>query len=284
MTSESGVPLARPVTPADPLAPWIGGKRALADRQASLIAGIPHRTYVEPFLGMGGVFLRRRHAPPCEVVNDINRDLVTLFKVAQRHPAALVESLSRWELTSRQLFEEARAMPGELLTDVERAAKFLYLQRLCFGGRVRGRTFGIDLRDGSRLRARQLAQQIRALSRRLDGVIIECLSWPDVLERYDRPETLFYLDPPYFGSEADYGKGIFGESDFDRLGRRLRALQGRFVLSINDTPAARRIFGGFAIEEVALTYSISAHAGEGTAARELIVRDGKSDAAGPLFG
>lgn len=286
MNNESRADQPRPVTAVEPIAPWIGGKSALADRLAGIIAGIPHRTYVEPFLGMGGVFLRRRHAPPCEIVNDINRDLVTLFKVAQRHPVALVESLSRWELSSRDLYDSARALIGtrgaDLFTDVERAALFLYLQRLAFGGKVAGRSFGVDARDGSRLRRRQLAAQIRALSRRLDGVIIECLPWGDVLRRYDRPETLFYLDPPYFGSEGDYGAGLFNEADFGVLARRLREIQGRFVLSINDTPEIRQVFAGFEMEVVELTYTISK--GAGTAARELIVRDGKGGADGPLFG
>lgn len=273
----------RLVEPVEPIAPWLGGKRHLAQYLAALIASIPHRTYVEPFMGMGGVFLRRLHAAPCEVANDINRDLVTLYRVAQRHPAALVDALGKWTLSSRELFEQLKLTPPEVLTDVERAARFLYLQRLAFGGRARNPSFGVSLADGSGLRLRGLVRQLDALHRRLDGVIIECLPWADIFDRYDRPETLFYLDPPYWGGEADYGKGVFSRDSFGRMAERLALIEGRFILSINDTPEVRRLFGRFRMEERVVPYSIGAKTGQGVSARELIVTDGKGESAGPLF-
>lgn len=274
----------RPVTAVEPIAPWLGGKRHLALHLASIIAGIPHRTYVEPFMGMGGVFLRRSHAAPAEVINDINRDLVTLYRVAQRHPGALVESFGRWTLSSREMFDQLKRTPPDVLTDIERAARFLYLQRLAFGGRTRNPSFGVDLGSGSRLRLQQIQRQLDALHRRLDGVIIECLPWPDVIDRYDRPETLFYLDPPYWGGEGDYGAGIFSRADFTALARRLAGIEGRFILSINDTPETRQIFDGFHIEERTHTFTAGSKSGAGIEAHELIVRDRAEGSAGPLFG
>lgn len=271
------------MTPVEPLAPWLGGKRMLAQRLAAIIATIPHRTYVEPFMGMGGVFLRRAHAAPGEIVNDINRELITLFRVVQRHPEALIKSFDRWTLSSRQIFDEFKTFPVNVLTDIERSALFLYLQRLSFGGKVHNPSFGVDLSAGSRLRLATLERQIGALHRRLDGVIIECLPWNQVLERYDRPDTLFYLDPPYMGGEADYGRGIFSATDFTKMARLLSQLQGRFVLSINDQPESRRLFGDFDITEVSLNYSAGSRHGSGVEAKELIVRDRKGDAVGPLF-
>lgn len=274
----------RPVAAVEPLAPWLGGKRHLAQHLARVIGGIPHRTYVEPFVGMGGVFLRRSHAAPREVINDINRELVTLYRVAQRYPNALTESFDRWTLTSRELFERLKATPPEILTDIDRAARFLYLQRLAFGGRVKNPSFEIDLGDGSRLRLRQIERQLGALHRRLEGVIIECLPWREIIDRYDRPETLFYLDPPYWGGEADYGAGIFARADFQALAARLAAIEGRFVLSINDTPETRRIFAGFVLEERTHTFTAGSKSGAGIEAHELIVRDRAESSAGPLFG
>ncbi len=110
------------------------------------------------------------------------------------------------------------------------------------------------------------------LHSRLAGVIVECLDWADFLARYDRPETLFYLDPPYWGSETDYGRGLFQREDFGLMAERLAKLQGRFLLSINDVPQIRAIFGRFRITEVTTTYSISGSAkGNGTARPELLV-------------
>ena len=81
---------------------------------------------------------------------------------------------------------------------------------------------------------------------------------------------LFYLDPPYFGGENDYGKGIFERDDFTRLAKQLRGIKGEFILSINDCDEIRETFKGFEMEEVSLTYSIAG--GKGTKARELIVK------------
>ena len=68
--------------------------------------------------------------------------------------------------------------------------------------------------------------------------------------------ALFYLDPPYHGHETDYGKGLFTSSDFARLNALLKALEGRFILSINDVPAIRALFDWAAIEEVSVTYKL----------------------------
>lgn len=77
-----------PVAPAEPAAPWIGGKRHLAQRICAVLAAHPHTAYVEPFIGMGGVFLRRAVRPRVEVINDAAGDVVNFYRVMQRHPAA----------------------------------------------------------------------------------------------------------------------------------------------------------------------------------------------------
>ncbi|TXH38757.1 MAG: DNA adenine methylase [Rhodospirillaceae bacterium] len=261
----------RPVAPVEPIAPWLGGKRHLAQRLVDLIAEIPHKTYVEPFIGMGGVFLRRHYAPPAEVINDINRDLVTMFRVAQRHRAAFVEAVDRWSFSSRDEFDRLKRTPPDVLTDIERAARFLYLQRQAFGGKAKNPSFGVDVAGGSRLRARAAVRHIEDLGRRLEGVIVECLPWRDLIDRYDRPDTLFYLDPPYWGCEKDYGSD-FTRSDFYDLAARLRKLQGRFLLSLNDANGVRECFAGFHFIEVETTYSMGTkERGAGQRALELII-------------
>ena len=102
-------------------------------------------------------------------------------------------------------------------------------------------------------------------------MLIERLPYGDFIRRYDRPGALFFLDPPYLGCEDDYGEGMFSEADFEALRDLLGALQGRFILTINDTPKTRELFGGFDLEPVSLTYTISQGVTEG---RELIVTGG----------
>lgn len=257
----------RQVKPAAPVAPWLGGKKRLHGRIIDRIETIAHRTYVEPFVGMGGVFLRRRFRANLEVANDLNGEIINLFRILQRHYPQLMEVM-RFQIASRREFERLRNTSPATLTDLERAARFLYLQRLAFGGQVNG-VFGVAATNGPRFSLSRLEIILEEARERLDGVVLECLDWSDLVDRYDSDRALFYLDPPYFGGETDYGKGMFDRGQFSRMADQLSGIRGAFVLSINDTPEIRKTFAAFALEEVSLTYTISA--GSGTAARELII-------------
>ena len=259
-----------PVAPVRPAAAYLGGKKNLARRLTALIDATPHQLYAEPFVGMGGVFLRRRRKPKCEVINDLSRDVATLYRVLQRHYEPLMDLL-KWRITSRTEFDRLSAEDPDTLTDLERAARFLYLQRCAFGGKVTGRNFGVSSaahRPG-RFDVVQLRAELGEIHDRLTGVIVERLPWADLVARYDTPETLFYLDPPYFGCEADYGPGMFGRDEFARMAEVLSGIRGRFILSLNDTPEVRATFGRFEMEPIGTHYGL---AGQGMKpARELII-------------
>ncbi len=261
------------VDPVRPVAPYIGGKRNLANRLVERIEAIPHACYVEAFVGMGGVFFRRRRRPRSEVINDWNREVATLFRILQRHFTAFVDML-RYQLTSRPEFTRLAETDPVTLTDLERAARFLYLQRTAFGGKVSGRNFGVSPDNAARFDVTRLVPMLQDVHERLAGVVIECLPYAEAIARYDRPTTLFYLDPPYWGSETDYGEGMFGRADFTRLAELLRGIKGRFVLSINDRPEVRRIFAGFKLEAVTTTYTIAGGKEGKRNAAELIVTGG----------
>lgn len=259
------------VQPVSPAAPYLGGKRNLAGRICKLIGETPHQTYVEPFVGMGGIFLRRDRRPRSEVINDLSGDVANLFRILQRHYEAFMGEL-RWRLTSRADFVRLVQTDTASLTDLERAARFLYLQRLAFGGKVRGQTFGIDRRTPGRFDVTKLEPMLADIHERLAGVVIEQLPYAEVIRRYDGPETLFYLDPPYWGCERDYGDG-FAREDFERLADQLAGISGRFILSINATAGVREVFGRFDIAEVETTYTLAtAASGAGKRVTELIIR------------
>ncbi len=258
----------REVPNTQPPAAWIGGKRALAPRLVKAIAEIPHSLYAEPFVGMGGVFFRRRSAPRAEVINDRNGEVVNLFRILQRHYPQFMDTL-KFQITSRREFERLRACDPATLTDLERAARFIYLQKLAFGGKVSGQNFGVVTDGGARFNLTRLAPLLEDVHERLAGVVIENLDWLDFIDRYDRPGTLFYLDPPYYGNEGDYGKSLFGRDHFAAMARRLTTIKGRFLLSINDVPEIREIFKGCQILPIELNYSIAG--GAGTKAKELII-------------
>lgn len=262
------MPKFRTVPPANPAAAYIGGKRILSLKIIERINQLPHTLYAEPFVGMGGVFLRRTQQPQMEVINDINGEVANLFRILQRHYPQFMEVL-RFQLTSRREFERLSKTDPATLTDLERAARFLYLQRLAFGGKVRGQTFGMTT-DRARFNLLKLASQLEDIHERMAGVVIENLAWRAFIERYDRPATLFYLDPPYWGSENDYGKAVFGRADFTEMAEILAAIKGRFVLSLNAVQEVYETFSNFAIEEVDCTYSI-AGGGRAIAAKEVLI-------------
>ena len=255
------------VRPVRPVAPYIGGKRALSKRLVAMMDAQPHDIYAEPFVGMRGVFFRRTRRPKKEVINDISKDVVTLFRLLQRHYQQLLDVL-KWQICSRTEFERLMAVDPYTLTDLERAARFLYLQRAAFGGTVHRRSYGVSYTDPARFDLTKLVPMLENVHERLCGVNIERLPYADLIVRYDRPGTLFYLDPPYHGNEEDYGKDVFSEADFAALRDLLDAIEGRFIMSINATAMIRELFAGFKIEEVGVNYRVS---GKVTPARELII-------------
>lgn len=259
-----------PVHPVQPVAPWLGGKRNLARRITVRLDATPHEVYAEPFVGMGGVFLRRSMRPRSEVINDLGRDIANLFRILQRHYPQFLDCL-RFQLTTRSEFERLVATRPETLTDLERAARFLYLQRTAFGGKVSGRNFGVSIDRPARFNLTTLEPMLEDVHTRLSGVVIECLPYGDFITRYDSPGTLFYLDPPYWGCEDDYGKAMFEREDFERLAEQLAGIRGRFLLSINDRPEVREIFGRFAIEEVETSYTVGKQAKSRGKRGELLV-------------
>jgi DNA adenine methylase len=260
-----------PVAPVRPVAGYIGGKKNLAKRVTAIIDRVPHDLYAEPFVGMGGIFLRRTRRPKVEAINDISGDVVTLFRVLQEHYPYFIDML-RWRLASRAEFQRLLGLDPERLTDLQRAARFLYVQRLGFGGKVAGRTFGVASSQPARFDVTKLEPMLADVHDRLAGVWIERLPYGDFIRRYDRAGALFYLDPPYWDCEGDYGEGVFARKDFARLAEQLAGITGSFLLSINDTPGVREVFARFNMLPVTTTYSISsAAAGSAMRAGELLI-------------
>jgi DNA adenine methylase len=269
-------PSHQTVLPVRPVAPYLGGKRHLAKRIIAEIEAVPHEIYAEAFVGMGGVFLRRSQAPKSEVINDFSREVATFFRVLQRHYVAFMEMI-KFQLTTRAEFERLVATNPETLTDLERSARFLYLQRTAFGGKPSGRNFGVSPANPARFDVTKLGPMLEDLHTRLTSVVIECLPYGEFISRYDRPQTLFYLDPPYWGCEGDYGRALFERADFERLAALLEGLQGRFILSLNDVPEVRDIFSAFPIVPVETVYSVSRKAeGRGAVGEVLIMGGGKA--------
>ena len=230
---------------------YVGGKRRVAKQIVALLPS--HTTYVEPFAGGAQVLF---HKPPSrvEVLNDIDGDIVNFFRVCQLHAGEL-ERWMTFTVASRQLHRWYLAQDPTLLTDVQRAARFLYLQKNSFGGLIRKRAYHYAVTKRSNFDPRRIASVVRATADRLASVQIESLPYEQVLAKYDRPTTLFYLDPPYVGRRLY--RFNFTDEDFVGLADQLTRLRGRFLLSINDCALSRRLFADFHCRELRVAYTAS---------------------------
>jgi len=222
--------------------PYIGGKNRLA---AQIIELFPeHTTYVEAFAGGAQVFYRKEPSK-VEVLNDLDYDIVNFFRVCQAHYEELIRYL-RFTVVSRQWFAVLRATDPAMLTDIQRAARFLYMQKNAFGGLIVKQNFHYGVTKPSNFSPARIPAMIEAAHKRLANAQIESLPYEQVIEKYDRPTTLFYLDPPYW--ERKLYKFNFKEDDFVALADRLGRLKGNFILSLDDHPKVREIFRSFHIQ------------------------------------
>lgn len=249
---------------AQPIIPWIGGKRRLADRIFPLFPR--HSCYVEPFAGGAALFFLRPVPAEVEVLNDINGDLVNLYRVVQHHLEEFVRQF-KWALSSRQVFKWLQETRPETLTDIQRAARFYYLQQSAFGGRVDGQSYGTATTQPPGLNLLRIEEALSAAHLRLSNTYIEHLNWAECIRRYDRPHTLFYCDPPYWQTE---GYGVpFGFEQYEEMAELIGRIKGKAIISLNDHPDIRRVFGRYHIESTDITYTVGG--GQGTQAREVLI-------------
>jgi len=245
---------------------WVGGKRLLRKKILPVIQG-DIDCYVEPFGGAAWILFAKARWARVEVYNDLDSRLVNFFKVVKYHFDALQGEYSML-ISSRSLFKEFLDQKG--LTDIQRAARFLYLIKNSFGGK--GRDFGITKSSGggavtSTAGTMALAEKV---SRRLDKVIIECLDFQEIFNRYDAEKTFFYCDPPYFKG-ARYYQGP--EFKHERLAEVLRQTKGRWMLSIDDCEASRKMFGGWKFSEVSRNTGINKRKIKNPMFKELLIRN-----------
>jgi DNA adenine methylase len=234
---------------------YIGGKRVLAKQ---IIEAFPrHTTFVEAFAGGAQVFFRKEPSK-VEVLNDLDGEIVNFFRVCQSHYEELLRYF-RFCLVSREWFQILRAADPSTMTDIQRAARHLYLLKNAFASRVRNPNYHWRVSNPPGFNLERLPQLIENAHKRLERVQIEQLPYEKVLAHFDRTSTFFYLDPPYFGKEL-YRYNLT-TADFEQMAERLRTLRGKFLLSLNDVPEVRAIFRSFHITGVELPYTAQKKAG-----------------------
>jgi DNA adenine methylase len=233
-----------------PIIPWMGGKRRLVKEILPLFP--EHHTYVEPFCGGAALFFTKDEAK-VEVVNDVNGDLVNLYRVVKYHLEEFIRHF-KWALVSREEFLWQKNTDPKTLTDIQRASRFYYLQKLAFGSKVSGQTFGCSPSRPAGLNLLRIEEDLSAAHLRLARTYIEHLDWFDCIKRYDRPTSLFYLDPPYW-STAGYGVD-FGLEQYTLMAEMAKTIEGKMLISVNDIPQMREAFKGLNMKSLGIRYTV----------------------------
>ena len=256
---------------AKPIVKWAGGKSRLL---GELLARVPRDigTYAEPFAGGAALFFalasersRGMRKFKRAVLADRNEELVALYTAIRDDVSAVIEALGAYR-HDRDLFYTVRAQSTQGMSDVERAARFMFLNRTCFNGLWRVNSGGkFNVPFGKYKNPRILDEDgLRAASRALAGVDVVSRDFAEVTGTLGKKDFV-YLDPPYVplsrtASFTAYAKDGFTPHDQARLADELHALKrrgARAMLSNADTPTTRDLYEGHALHVVRAPRSIS---------------------------
>ncbi|MBI3584177.1 MAG: DNA adenine methylase [Nitrospinae bacterium] len=231
---------------------YLGGKSIISNKIIPLIP--KHTCYCEVFAGAAWLLFKKDESD-VEVLNDINKNLVTLYRVVKHHLDEFIRFF-RWILVARDEFQRFKDENPSTLTDIQRAVRFYYLLKTGYASRVDNPTFTSSTVRPSRLNLLRIEEELSAAHLRLVRVFIENMHYEKLIERYDKAHTFFYLDPPYYDCEGYYGKGIFYKDDFVKIRDILKSISGKFIMSINNTKEIRELYKDFNIKKVETMYNI----------------------------
>lgn len=245
---------------------WIGGKRLLRKAILERFPTDKVGRYIEVFGGAGWVlFAKEKQSDQLEVYNDIDGNLVNLFRCIKYHCGEVQRELE-WMLTSREIFFNCMGqMKAPGLTDIQRAARFFYLVKVSFGSDRR--TYATS--------AKTIANAVEYLTKvqeRLRGINIEHRDFEDLIRVYDRKNALFYIDPPYVDSEYLYD-AKFSMDDHRRLRACLEGIKGRVIISYNDHPLVREMYSDFRVESITRKNTLPGNGNNQKDFAEVIIRN-----------
>lgn len=222
---------------------WIGGKKLLRKK---ILEQFPeegtYNRYIEVFGGAAWVLFSKDKHADFEVYNDVNGNLVNLFRCVKYHPEAVQKELD-WMLMSREQFFDAREqLSNRGMTDIQRASRFYIIIQESFGADCR--SFGVNSKDITKK-----VSGLSEISDRLRKVVIENQDFEKIIKTYDRPGALIYLDPPYYDAEKYY-PDRFNPEDHVRLRDVLNNIKGKCLISYNDCSEIRELYNEYHIIEV----------------------------------
>lgn len=262
--------------PVSPLLRWAGSKRKLLPR---LVAGAPkhYERYVEPFAGSACLFFYL--GPSKALLSDINRELITTYQQIKGSVHDVYHALTRFKSITSEAYYAARALDPQSLTPTDRAARFIFLNRLCFNGLYRTNTAGVFNVPYGAKRAGNLPtfEEMSAVSSKLSHAELKCASF-DVALTGIRPGDFVYLDPPYSIANRrvfnHYGANVFGTENLQILRSNLETIDSigaQFLLSYGLSKEGLALGQGFKIKHALVQRQISGFAAHRRKARELLI-------------
>jgi len=251
------------VNRATPIIHRPGGKGRMLKHLLPIIDGTPHKVYVEPFCGGAAVLLAKRPSRH-EVINDTDCEVINLYRQARHHLQELMREL-RFTVDSRRLFSGMAPHPH--MTEIQRAAAYLYRNTYSFTGNVRN--YGM-MRTGSRS-VFSLMRRLAHFRARLDRVTVENLDWERCMALYDCPGALHFCDPPYTSVKQLDAYHPWTRADAHRLRDRLATLKGKWIVTLDDCPGNRDLFSGCGIIPVSTRANMTAKSDSSRRFKEMII-------------
>ncbi len=274
-----GVEFAYKRVDAAPFIKWAGGKRKLIPDFAPYFPPMQQiERYFEPFLGGGAVFFHLQH--PCSFLSDSNEDLIEVYQVVKNKVEDLIQALQKHR-NEEAYYYQVRSQNPETLSSVERAARFIFLNKTCYNGLYRVNSSGQFNVPFGRYKSPLICDPfgLRAANLALQRAEIVAADFEAALANAEHHDFV-YCDPPYHplsetSSFTAYTAGKFGISDQERLARVYRDLDRRgcyVMLSNSDMPLIRELYADFRIIEVQAPRAISSKAdGRGKITELLII-------------
>lgn len=248
---------------------WVGGKNQLSKQIIALMP--PHDCYCEVFGGAAWVLFKKTPSK-VEIFNDLNGELVNLYRVIKHHHDEFVRQFDN-VLLSRDEFKRFQEQSPTCLTDIQRAVRYYYLVRLAYGSKVISQTFASSAGRPLNFNLSRLNENLREAHKRLSHVTVENQHYSKIIEKFDTDKTLFYLDPPYYGCEHYYGKGLFSREDFALLCEQLKTIKGRFILSVNNVDEIKETFKDFTIIETSARWSLGSQKCDKSTHNEVLIKN-----------
>ena len=272
---------------AKPFIKWVGGKRQLLSEIVPMLDS-KCSTYIEPFVGGGAVLFSMQ--PKKAIINDYNQELINVYRMVRDNLDELIEALEiHEEKNSSEYYYEIRALDREdnfeRMSDVEKAARIIYLNKTCYNGLYRVNSAGQFNSPYGKYKKPNIVNEpvLRAISKYFNENDIEILNgdYRHALRNLDS-KAFVYLDPPYMpisssSSFTGYTEGGFGYNSQVELKNecdRLREQGIRFVQSNSDCEVIRELYKDYNIKTVKAKRSINSVANKRGEINEVLIYNG----------